>query len=374
MNKKSILGAALIMLLFLLPLKGDWKEDVRDYFQKAHEYENIVKYLESQLKNIPFNEKPLAIIILCYAYGEMTDVVNEEKWATELFENYDAGDPDFVFLSRSAGVKIYEYFQQWKRRYPAVKTIDIDEQSQRIRYFDPPGKFYLDIEAGAPCEITILDMDNQGAVIYAGYLTRGSNTIGFPFVDHLKKQSESVLEMVLKSGTIERKKRFILSADYHFPGEVKFDPLSGNTTISGKEFKQESSREVGVETRRYFDKKSLKKKAVPHLAIGVAIYLVDVLVVKKTLNKVSTEPRAKALMNGIDKTATVLAVGISLKGLVQVFRSFKKEKKETVTTILDPGAVQYNNALQREIQRAKENIFITYRLRVVSGEWWSGEW
>lgn len=367
MNKKSILGAALIMLLFLLPLMGDWKEDVRDYFQKAHEYENIVKYLESQLINIPFNEKPLAIIILCYAYGELGDIVNEEKWATELFENYDAGDPDFVFLSRSVGVKIYEYFQQWKRRYPGIKTINIDEQSQRIRYFAPPGKFYLDIEAGAPCEITILDMDNQGAVIYAGYLTRGSNTIGFPFVDHLKKQSESVLDMVLKSGTMERKKRFILSAAYHYPEEVKFEPLSGEIAIIGNEFKQESSREVSLVTRRYFDKKSFKKKAVPHLAMGVAIYLLDVLVVKKTLDKSSTEPRAKALMNGIDKTATVLAVGISLKGLVHIFRSFKKEKKETVKIILDPEAILYNILLEKEIQRVKENIFVTYLIREVKG-------
>ncbi len=369
MIRKSILAAAVFMLFFLLPLKGDWKEDVRDYFQKALEYENIVKYLESRLENIPNNEKPLAIIILCYAYGELGDVVNEEKWATELFENYDAGDPDFVFLSRSAGVKIYEYFQQWKRRYPGIKTIDIDEQSQRIRYFAPPGKFYLDIEASAPCEITILDMDNQGAVIYAGYLTRGSNTIGFPFVDHLKKQSESVLEMVLKSGTMERKKRFILSTAYHYPEEVKFDPLSGEIAIIGKEFKQESSREVSHETQRYFDKKNFKKKAVPHLAVGVAIYLVDVLVVKKTLNRGSSEPRAKALMNGIDKTATVLAVGFSLKGLVHIFRSFKKVKKETVKTILDPEAILFNILLKKEIQGVKENIFVTYRLSVVSGEW-----
>ena len=367
MNKKSILAAAVIMLLFLLPLKGDWKKDVREYFDKAHEYENIAKYLETCLEDIPNNEKPLAIIILCYACGEMRDVVNEEKWATELFENYDAGDPDFVFLSRSAGVKIYEYFQQWKRRYPGIKTIHIDEQSQRIRYFDPPGKFYLDIDAGAPCEVTILDIDNQGAVIYAGYLTRGANTIGFPFVDHLKRHNETLLEMVLKSGTIERKKRFILSAAYRYPVTIKFEPLSGEIAIIGKEFMRESSEEISHETQRYFDKKSFKKRAVPHLAIGVALYLLDVLVVKKTLNRQSSEPGTKALMNGIDKSATVLAVGISLKGLVHVFRSFKKEKKETIKTITDPGAVQHNNALRGEIQKAKEHIFVTYGLREVNG-------
>jgi hypothetical protein len=68
-------------------------------------------------------------------------------------------------------------------------------------------------------------------------------------------------------------------------------------------------------------------------------------------------------MNVIDKAATVLAIGISLKGLVHVLRSFKKEKKETVKTITDPDAVEHNKALRREIQQAKENIFVTYRLR-----------
>lgn len=367
MNKKSVLAAAVIMLLFLLPLKGDWKEDVRDYFQKAHEYENIIKYLETQLENIPNNEKPLSIIILCYAYGETGDVVNEEKWATELFENYDPGDPNFIFLSKSEGVKIYEYFQQWKRRYPVIKIISINQQSQRIRYFTPPEKFYLDIEASAPCEVTILDIDNQRAVIYAGYLTRGSNTIGFSFADHLKRHNETLLEMVLKSAAIERRKRIILSVAYHYPEVIKFDPLSGKIAIIGKEFKQESSQKISHERQRYFDKKRLKKRAVPHLAIGVALYLLDVLVVKKTLNRQSSEPGTKALMNGIDKAAIVLAIGISLKGLVHVARSFKREKKETIKTIINPGAVQHNNALRREIRRAKDHIFVTYRLKEVKG-------
>lgn len=368
MNKKSVLATVVIILFFLLPLKGDWKEDIRDYFQKAHEYENIVKYLESRLKNIPEKEKPLAIIILCYAYGEMGDVVNEEKWAAELFENYDPGDPDFVFLSRSEGVKIYEYLQQWKRRYPSIKTISTNKQSQKIRYFAPPGKFYLDIEASAPCEVTILDIDNSRAVIYAGYLTRGSNTIGFPFAQQLKRHKETLLEMVLKSGTVERKKRLVLEAAYHYPEAIKFEPKEGKINIMGKEFKQETFEEISHKTQRYFDKKSFKKKAVPHLAIGVALYLLDVLVVKKTINRKSSEPRTRALMNGIDKAATVLAIGISLKGLVHVFRSFKKEKKETVKTVTDADAVQHNNALRREIQKAKENIFVTYRLREVGGE------
>jgi hypothetical protein len=291
----------------------------------------------------------------------------EEKWAAELFENYDPGDPDFIFLSRSEGVKIYEYLQQWKRRYPGIKTISINKQSQRIGYFNAPGKFYLDIEASAPCEVTILDIDNQRAMIYAGYLSRGGNTIGFPFVDHLKRHNETLLEMVLKSGTVERKNRLVLEAAYYYPKTVKFEPREGKIAIMGKEFKEETSEEISHETRRYFDKHHFKKKAVPHLAIGLALYLLDVLVVKKTLNRESSEPGTKALMNGIDKAAIVLAIGISLKGLVHVFRSFKKEKKDTVKTITDPDAVQHNNALRREIQKAKENIFVTYRLREVKG-------
>jgi hypothetical protein len=265
-------------------------------------------------------------------------------------------------------VKIYEYLQQWKRRYPGIKTFSINKQSQRVGYFTPPGKFYLDIGANAPCEITIINIDNQRAMIYSGYLTQGPNTIGFPFADHLKRHNETRLEMVLKSGTIERKKRLVLEAAYHYPETVKFEPREGKIAIVGKKFKEETSEEISHETRRFFDKKSFKKKAVPHLVIGVALYLLDVLVVKKTLNRESSEPGTKALMNGIDKAATVLAIGISLKGLIHVFRSFKKEKKETIKTITYPDAVQYNKDLRREIQKAKENIFVTYRLREVKDE------
>ncbi|UCH97411.1 MAG: hypothetical protein JSV88_11315 [Candidatus Aminicenantes bacterium] len=368
MNKKSLVAAAVMMLFFLVPLRGDWKNDIGKYFHKAHEYENIVKYLEANLENIPTNEKSLAIIILCYAYREMGDMVNEEKWVAELFENYKVGDPDFMFLSRNEGVKVYEYFQQWKRRYPGVKAIDINKQSERILYFNPPGKFYLDIRASAPCEITIVNLDNQREVLYSGYLTQGPNTIGFPFVDGLKKQNETLLEMVLKSGTIERKRTIVLGAAYQYPETIKFEPREGKIAVRGKEFKEETSREISRETRGYYDKKHFLEKAVPHLAAGLALYLLDALVVRNTLNRESSGPGTKALMNGIDKGATVLAIGFSLKGLIHVFRSFKKEKKETVKIITNPDAVQHNNALRREIQKAKENIFVTYRLREVKSE------
>jgi len=136
----------------------------------------------------------------------------------------------------------------------------------------------------------------------------------------------------------------------------------------GKEFKQETSEETRQETRRYFDKKHFMRKAVPHLAIGIGLYLLDSLVVRHALNRESSGPGTKALMNGIDKTATVCAIGISLKGMIHVFRSLKKEKKEISKTITYPDAVQHNKNLRREIQRAKEHIFVTYRLKEVKSE------
>jgi hypothetical protein len=368
MNKKSVLAAAVIMLLFLLPLKGDWKKNIKEFFHKAHEYENIVQYLETHLEDIPNSEKPQAIIILCYAYSEMGDSVDEEKWVAELFENYPVDDPDFMFLSRKEQVEIYEYLQQWKRRYPGIKEITIHKQSQRIRYFSPPEKFYMNIIASAPCEITIINIDYQREILHSGYLTQGPNVIGFPFTHQLKKQKETLLEMVLKSGSIERKKSMILAAAYHYPRTIKFDPREGKIAFMGKEFKQETAEEIRHETRRYFDKKHFMKKAVPHLAIGVGLYLLDCLLVRHALNRESSGPRTKALMNGIDKTATVFAIGISLKGLIHLFRSLKKEKKEISKTITYPDAVQYNKGLRKEIQKAKEHIFVTYRLKEVKSE------
>jgi hypothetical protein len=345
-----------------LPLKGDWKKEIGNYFSKAHEYDKIAAYLEKKLPDIPADEKPLAIIILCYAYGEMGDTVNEEKWVLELFENYDVGEPDFTFLSRKEEVKIYEYVQRWKRRCPGVKQIAVNPESREIRYFDPPGKFFIDIDAAAPCEITLFNVDKNREILYAGYLKQGPNTIGFPFDDFLARRNETMLEMVLKSGSIELKRNITLAARYHYPEHVKFDPLEGKTAIAGKEFKQETSEETITETRGYFDKKHFLKRAALPLAAGCALVLLDSLVVRRTLNRDTTAPRTKALMNGIDKTAAVLAVGISLKGLIHVFRSFKKEKKVRVKPVTHDDAVIYNNALREQIREAKEKIVVTFQL------------
>ncbi|NIM14024.1 MAG: hypothetical protein GTO45_18415 [Candidatus Aminicenantes bacterium] len=372
MNNKAFLQTleTVFLLIFILslPLKGDWKKDIRDYFSKAHEYDKIVTYLEENLPDIPVNKRPPAIIILCFAYSEMGDTVNEEKWVSELFENYDVGDPDFSFLSRKERVKIYEYLQRWKRRYPGVNKIIVDIESQKIRYFNPPAKFLIDIDSRAPSEITLVNLDKNREIIYAGYLKQGPNTIGFPFDDFLEKRKETRLEMVLKSGSIELKKTIVLAAEYHYPEHVKFDPLEGKIAIIGKEFKKETSEETITETQRYFDKKNFVKNAVFPLAVGCALYLLDSLVVRSALNRESTTAESKALLNGIDKTSTVVVIGFSLKGLIHVFRSFKKEKKVTVKTVTHADAVSYNNTLRKQIREAKENIFVTFAIKFIQNK------
>jgi hypothetical protein len=372
MNNKAFLQTltTLFLLIFILslPLKGDWKKDIRDYFSKAHEYDKIAAYLEENLSVIPVNERSLAIAILCFDYNEMGDTVNEGKWVSELFDNYDVGDPDFSFLNRNERVKIYEYLQRWKRRYPGVNKIIVDIESQKIRYFNPPTKFLINIDARAPSEITLVNMDKNREIIYAGYLKQGPNTISFPFDEFLEKRKETRLEMVLKSGSIELKKTIMLGATYQYPDQVKFDPLEGKIAIIDKEFKKETSEETITKTQRYFDKKNFIKKAVVPLAVGCALYLLDSMVVRSALNRDSTTAESKALMNGIDKTSIVVAIGFSLKGLIHIFRSFKKEKKVTVKTATHTDAVNFNNTLRQQIQEAKEKIFVTFALKFIQNK------
>jgi len=82
--------------------------------------------------------------------------------------------------------------------------------------------------------MTIINIDNQREILYSGYLTQGPNTIGFPFTHQLKNQNETLLEMVLKSGSIERKKSMVLAAAYHYPQTIKFEPWEGEDCHYGK--------------------------------------------------------------------------------------------------------------------------------------------
>jgi hypothetical protein len=368
MVKTLIIWFWMSLTAVAMPLSADWKKDIQPYFEKVYQYDAVVKYLETNMPQIPAAEKSQAIIILCYAYGEKGDRVSEEKWVGQLFEIFGVSDPDLEFLSPRLRVKIYEYVQRWKRRYPGIKAIHISRRSRDIEYFEPPQMLYLDIGALAPSEITVVNIDKNRQTIFSGLLQKGLNTVAIPFDPLFMKQKETQLEIRLKSGFIQSTRKVLIYTDYRYPPGIRFEPISGTVALMGMDFKAEQSTNTYTEIHRYFDKKHFRKKALIHLAIGTGLILLDLLAVRNTMNADSTSPKTKALMNGIDKTATAFSIGLSLKGIIHIFRSFKKETREVTRTTQQPEAVTYNNRLRQKIREARKKIGVSFRLKSINSE------
>lgn len=358
MNKKIFF--ILLLHLFILGLFGNWQEEIKKYFKKAHEYDKLAKYLETNMQSIPDAEKPLAVIILGYTYKELGDRVNEKKWISRFFENYKIEDADIKFLNPKENVKIFEYQTRWLRKYPKLKAITVNHKSGRIQYFNSPAEFFIDIDMQAAAEIVV--RDNKMAVISSQYLRKGINTIALPFSDNFKKIKENRLFLLLKTDVIEINKTITLSAGYEYPGNVEFDSAQGSIAIKGKAFKKEKSESVAYETRKYFDKKFFYKKSLLHMGLGGALMVVNGLFIRPMAERENQTARQRALWDGTNKITTVLTIGISLKGILNVFKSFKKEKKRTVQTNIIPGAAAFNRELRRQIETAKTGVFITYQL------------
>ena len=359
--------AAFVFVLFFifcsLSLRGDgdWKKDVGHFFKKAHEFHNIAKYLEENLADVPDREKPAAIIILCYTYKKLENTVNEEKWLNRYFEKYQAGSPDFPFLSRTERVRVFEYIERWHRKYPKLKGLRIAENSTRLPYFDPPAVFILTMEMNAPAEITITN--HRKETIYSGYVNQGTNTIEIPFQSDFQKRAKNRLDTRLKTGSIEIENTVTLVSQCDYPGHMEFNREDGRVSVKGESFKEEQTTEVTVETKRYFDKKYFMKKAVVCIALGSAVYLFNRTVIHNQLNREDASPDSKALMNGINKSANVVTIGLSLKGILHIVKSFKRKEVKKEKTVHHKGAAAHNELLRRLILEARKKIFINYQLK-----------
>lgn len=360
-----IIGWLVIGLAMALVGQVNWQEMVADFFKKAHDFESTVRYLETQLPGIPVTQQPAAVLILCYSYKELGNSVGEEKWLIRYFKDYELAEPGLSFLDRNDQVKIWEYLGGWKRVFPGMKNVTMNQGSRKIPYFRPPTHISLDIETRAPCAVEVVTTDIKRETLYSGYLEGGTNTIGLRLVDRLKQNTGTPLEIILKSGSMILKYQLVLTASFQFPGLVTFDPQTGEIVIKGEMFQNESSEEVKVKTRKYFDKGTFFKKAVPFLAVGSGVLLLDRLVVHPGVNRETASSHTRAFMNGLDQTSLVMGAGISLKGLIYLFRSFKTKKETRTQTIYHPEAVRYNEELRRRILDAEKGIYVLFDLNKV---------
>jgi len=343
---------------------SDWRGRVVYYLQKAGEFAKLSAYLERILPAVPEPDKPDVLLLLCYAGGQAGDWVMEKKWLDRYMADFRGLEPELQFLNRRERVKVFEYIQRRLSRYPGVKSVQVGDKSRRVHYFFVPATFYLDVDAYAPSEVTVT-VGNQ--VLYSGYLDKGMNTLPLPFEPAFKQSAANRLLIGLKNQSIEVSKAVVLTARFHYPAGMRFDPLTGETAFTDREFKAEESRQVLRETRRYFDKKHFMKKALPALGIGIAGTLLDRLAFAPAVDGDNATPGSRAVLNGLSKTTLVVSVGFSLKGIVSVVKSFKKDVTHRELRVKDPEAAAYNSQLKKELEEARQKVSITYSI-LAAGE------
>jgi hypothetical protein len=361
---------AMGMLIFLLllpgvvfssgPVPAEWQKETRACFEKAHEYDRLARYLERRLKDIAAPDQPEAIIILSYAYRQLEDAVNEKKWVSRYFEAHRDRELDLSFLAPRERVRLFEYLHRWERRFPGVTAVRVNPSSWKIAYYSPPPSISLDIQAVAPSEITVLT--DNGEALYKGYLKKGLNTIQLSIPPAFVRQTRHPLTLRLENQSVEVQKQVILSGRFQVPENVEFNPARGALSIREKQFKPEQTRTIVRETRRYFDKAYFRKKVLFHLGIGAGLFLVNRLAFYPGAHGDPGSSSNRALLSGLDKTSTVMAVGFSLKGILHIFKSFKKEYREKPLIIPHPGAAAYNRELEQQIQRARTRVSVSYRI------------
>lgn len=352
----------LLLVTFQIQLHGDWRDEIRRFLTKAHEFDKVAVYVEGNLHNIPVEDRAGAVIILCYAYSELGDRVNEEKWLSRYFDRYQTGSYTFSFLQPAQRVKIFEYIDAWTRKFPKIKRFRLDDKSRRFRYFHPPEKIIVEIDSQAPAEITIITPQNR--TIYSGYLQRGTNHVEVPVSDGILKTARNPLKLTVKAGTIEVTKNAVLAGRCEYPDDVHFHRESGELGIRGEVFKPETSETVVYKTRRRFDKRYFLNKALANLGSGIKIFALNRLLIYGPSRQADRSSRSKAVLKGLNAAANVMAVGLSLKGVVHIFKSFKKEELKQVRTTVDREAVIYNRTLQEKLRQARENIYINLEIEL----------
>jgi hypothetical protein len=346
-----------------LHLLGDWQGEIRRYLSKAHEFDRVAAYLEENLESIPAAERTGAVIILCYAYGQIGDRVNEEKWLGRYFDGYEGGEADdfnLAFLGPRQRLKIFGYIDSWRRSYPRITGIRIGKQSRRIRYFFPPDKIILEIDIQAPAELSITAP--QGETVYTDYLQAGRNSVALPFDQSFIQKPRTPLAVLLKAGSIEIKKTAVLAAVCQYPDHVRFDPATGTLTIEGQTFKPETSEETVYKTRRRFDRQYFFKRALLNLGAGGGIFALNRLFIYGPSGSEDRSARSRAVLKGLYTTANIMALGLSLKGIIHIFKSFKKEEIKEVRTIVHPDAAAHNRALREQLTEAGEEVYIDFEL------------
>lgn len=353
------------ILLFLSLAAGayssDWKEGVLEKLNKFTDFKFISEYLEENIGLIPEEERAGAMLLLAYSYQIGKDEINEKKWISKIFQSKRMADitlASYEFLGkdkilRQERIKIINYLKKWESEYPEIKT-EFPEKS--FRYFGDKDFLKIKVTTNTTIEFEV-DNFNLG-LNFKETLNEGENVVLVP-IDIFEKTSErTILKFLFRSNKITVTKNFLIKKRFEAPENFIFHHKSGYCKIRDKSFKVESKKKVITKVRRYFDKKYFLKNSLINFASGLSMFGINEFVIKTKLDSDSASIGTRNMMYSLKGAVKITAIGLSLKGVINFFRSFKKEEKLEMQVIKDESAISYNSFLNRSIKAGKEKIIV----------------
>lgn len=353
------------ILLFFSLMTGvyssGWKEGVLEKFNKFTDFKLISEYLEENMGIVPREERAGAMLLLAYSYHFGKDEINEKKWISRIFQsNKKTGITlaSYEFLSgdkilRQERVKIINYMKKWESEYPEVE-VEFPEKS--FRYFGNEDSLKIRITTNTTIEFEVENF-NSG-LNFKETLNEGENMVPVP-IDIFEKTSEgTLLKLFFRSNKITIIKNILIKKRFEVPENLIFHHKSGYCRIKDKSFRPESKKKVITKVRRYFDKKYFLKKSLVNLAVGLSLYGVNEFVFKKKTESDNSSQGTRSLMYSLGGPVQIVSIGLSLKGVINFFRSFRKEEKLEMQVIEDESAIRYNSFLNRSIKAGKEKIVV----------------
>jgi len=353
MKKLIVMGLAI--LLFSGIINASWKDIVLKNQGDIMDAKSITSELTVIFKEIPENEKGSASSIIAYCYNLQKNLLSEKIWIEELFEKRNFNDLDLTFLNIRNLAKVTNYVEDWKKQYPLVKFW---LPKNKWVYGSFPEEFIMISEASTTIELSIPFLNKKEMLV------PNKNKVKFSLKDLSNNPGITKIMITLKSSKIEIEKELVFNTSYTVPDNIIFEPSTGSIKVKGKGVKPETESELKKIVKRRFDKKYFMKYSLPYLGVGLLGYGLGESVFIKSMNDDTGTINNRTLMYSLNRTTKVFSIGLSLKGVINLFRSFKKDVSFKTEKKILPGSKSYNRFVEMIKKRAEKEIFLVINLNV----------
>ncbi len=340
---------------------ADWKANVKEYWDTFEDYTHIINYLEKNFSNIPLQDRPAALGILAFSYNMGGNDEGEIRAVKKLFHEYNYNSISPEFLGLSGRIKIFDFIERWKKKFPGIYKIQIAKRDRLFCFFNPPKNIIVNMHSLAASEIEVKKLPDENGIKF--FLNEGRNSISLPLKYIDIKKAETSLIMKIKCGMITESKQLILKKEYKYPGELIFFPEEANIRFTDRNFKPETYNSPSTETKKYFNKKGLLGKFVLPAGAGITLFLANRLIISPALNN-NPSPQSGIILYSAQKSINILSAGLVVKGLIGFIKLFKTEKTTKILTKTDEKAVKYNKLLRRILKKKKKDVFVVLRLKI----------